>query len=100
MAAGAGTRMNSDLPKVLHRVAGRAMIDAVLDEAEKLEPERIVVVVGHGRERVEPHLAPRPRVRVAVQDPPRGTGDAVARALPLLGDAEGPVLVLSGDTPL
>ena len=100
MAAGAGTRMNSDLPKVLHRVAGRAMVDAVLDEAEKLEPRRIVVVVGHGREKLEPRLAARPNVKVAVQDPPRGTGDAVARALPLLGESDGPVLVLSGDTPL
>jgi len=100
MAAGAGTRMNSDLPKVLHRVAGRAMLDAVLDEAAKLSPERIVVVAGHGRDRVEPHLAGRPGVRIAVQDPPRGTGDAVARALPQLADAKGPILVLSGDTPL
>jgi bifunctional UDP-N-acetylglucosamine pyrophosphorylase/glucosamine-1-phosphate N-acetyltransferase len=100
MAAGAGTRMNSDLPKVLHRVAGRAMLDAVLDEAEKLAPERIVVVAGHGRDRIEPHVTGRPGVRVAIQDPPRGTGDAVSRALPLLGDARGPVLVLSGDTPL
>ena len=100
MAAGAGMRMNSDLPKVLHRVAGRAMLDAVLDEAEKLSPERIVVVAGHGRERVEPHLAGRPGVRLAVQDPPRGTGDAVARALPHLAGAKGPILVLSGDTPL
>ena len=100
MAAGAGTRMNSDLPKVLHRVAGRAMLDAVLDEAEKLSPERIVVVAGHGREKVEPHVAGRRAVRVAIQDPPRGTGDAVSRALPLLSDARGPILVLSGDTPL
>jgi bifunctional UDP-N-acetylglucosamine pyrophosphorylase/glucosamine-1-phosphate N-acetyltransferase len=100
MAAGAGTRMNSDLPKVLHRVAGRAMLDAVLDEAEKLAPRRIVVVAGHGRDRVQSQVAARPSVRVAIQDPPRGTGDAVARALPLLEGASGPVLVLSGDTPL
>ncbi len=100
MAAGAGTRMNSDLPKVLHRVAGRAMLDAVLDEAEKLEPQRIVVVAGHGKERVQPHVSGRPRVAVAIQDPPRGTGDAVSRALPFLEGTRGPVLVLSGDTPL
>jgi len=100
MAAGAGTRMNSDLPKVLHRVAGRAMLDAVLDEAEKLDPERVVVVVGHGREKVAPHLEGRARVSVAVQDPPRGTGDAVSRALTLLEGAGGPIMVLSGDTPL
>ncbi|HET9795696.1 MAG TPA: bifunctional UDP-N-acetylglucosamine diphosphorylase/glucosamine-1-phosphate N-acetyltransferase GlmU [Thermoanaerobaculia bacterium] len=100
MAAGAGTRMNSDLPKVLHRVAGRPMLEAVLDEAEKLDPRGIVVVAGHGRERVAAVVAGRPRVRIAIQDPPRGTGDAVARALPLLEESRGPVLVLSGDTPL
>lgn len=101
MAAGAGTRMNSDLPKVLRRVAGRPMIDAVLDEAEKLLPRTVVVIVGHQRDRVLAHLKSRKRqVRVAVQDPPRGTGDAVRQSLSQLGDAEGPVLVLSGDTPL
>ena len=101
MAAGAGTRMNSDLPKVLRRVAGRPMIDAVLDEAQKLAPRPVVVVVGHLRERVLAHLKGRDgELRFAVQDPPRGTGDAVRRAMPQIGDAEGPVLVLSGDTPL
>jgi|PersoiStandDraft_1058852.scaffolds.fasta_scaffold07322_5 bifunctional UDP-N-acetylglucosamine pyrophosphorylase/glucosamine-1-phosphate N-acetyltransferase len=101
MAAGAGTRMNSDLPKVLHRVAGRPMIDAVLDEAEKLATERIVVVVGNGGGRVAAHVTPRrPGVALVVQEPLRGTGDAVARALPALDGAGGPVLVLSGDTPL
>jgi bifunctional UDP-N-acetylglucosamine pyrophosphorylase/glucosamine-1-phosphate N-acetyltransferase len=101
MAAGAGTRMNSDLPKVLRRVAGRPMIDAVLDEAGKLSPSAVVVVVGHGRERVLAHLKGRPEeLWFAVQDPPRGTGDAVRRAMPRLAEVAGPVLVLSGDTPL
>jgi bifunctional UDP-N-acetylglucosamine pyrophosphorylase/glucosamine-1-phosphate N-acetyltransferase len=100
MAAGAGTRMNSGLPKVLHRVAGRTMLDAVLDEAEKIFPGTIVVVVGHGRRQVIEHLKARPGIGVAVQDPPRGTGDAVSKALPRLRRSRGPVLVLSGDTPL
>jgi bifunctional UDP-N-acetylglucosamine pyrophosphorylase/glucosamine-1-phosphate N-acetyltransferase len=101
MAAGAGTRMNSDLPKVLHRVAGRPMIDAVLDEAEKLSPERIIIVVGHGRGRVVEHLKRRGgRFSIAVQDPPQGTGDAVVRAMPRLNGFRGAVVVLSGDTPL
>jgi bifunctional UDP-N-acetylglucosamine pyrophosphorylase/glucosamine-1-phosphate N-acetyltransferase len=93
--------MASRLPKVLHRVAGRPMIDAVLDEASRLRPSRIVVVVGRGRERVVEHLRGRPEhITAVVQDPPRGTGDAVARALPALAGHRGPVLVLSGDTPL
>ena len=100
MAAGAGTRMNSDLPKVLHRVAGRTMLDAVLDEAEKLSPEKIVVVAGHGLARVVERLEPRRGIEIVVQDPPRGTGDAVALALPALSRSADPVLVLSGDTPL
>jgi len=100
MAAGAGTRMNSDLPKVLHRVAGRAMLDAVLDEAEKLSPAKIVVVASPGLDRAAGRLAARAGIQVVVQDPPRGTGDAAARALSALGSSDDPVLVLSGDTPL
>jgi bifunctional UDP-N-acetylglucosamine pyrophosphorylase/glucosamine-1-phosphate N-acetyltransferase len=91
--------MRSALPKVLHRVGGRTLLEAVLDAAEALTPSRVVVVLGAGRERVEASLAGR-RVTVAVQDPPLGTGDAVRRALPALGEEDGAVLVLSGDTPL
>ena len=100
MAAGAGTRMNSDLPKVLHRVAGRAMLDAVLDEAEKLQPEKIVVVASPALAAAAGHLRSRPGVEIVVQDPPRGTGDAAGRALSALPPSADPVLVLSGDTPL
>ncbi len=92
--------MNSDLPKVLRRVAGRAMLDAVLDEAEKLSPAKIVVVASPQLDRVAHRLHSREGLRVVVQDPPRGTGDAVVRALASLGPADDPILVLSGDTPL
>ena len=89
------------LPKVLHRVAGRTLLEAVLDAAEGLAPARVVVVVGAGRERgrgVARRAAPS---RFAVQDPPLGTGDAVARgARGARRTAAGPVLVLAGDTPL
>ena len=91
--------MRSALPKVLHRVGGRTLLEAVLDAAEGLAPARVVVVLGAGRERVEASLTGR-SLAFAVQDPPRGTGDALARALPALEDGDGPVLVLSGDTPL
>ena len=100
MAAGAGKRMNSDLPKVLHRVAGRTMLDAVLDEAEKLSPSKIVVVASPGLAREAERFRSRPGVEVVVQDPPRGTGDAVGRAVSAIASSAGPVLVLSGDTPL
>jgi bifunctional UDP-N-acetylglucosamine pyrophosphorylase/glucosamine-1-phosphate N-acetyltransferase len=99
LAAGAGVRMRSSLPKVLHRVAGRALVEAVLDAAEALAPSRVVVVVGADHSRIESALEGR-RVHFAVQDPPLGTGDAMARAGEALGDDGGPVVVLAGDTPL
>ncbi len=99
LAAGIGSRMRSAQPKVLHRVAGRALVEAVLDAAEGLAPSRVVVVVGAGRERIAEALSGRSAV-FAVQDPPLGTGDAAARASEALGDGPGPVVVLAGDTPL
>ena len=99
LAAGAGVRMRSTLPKVLHRVAGRALVEAVLDAAAALSPSRTVVVVGADRGRIVGLLEGR-GVHFAVQDPPLGTGDAVARAREALGDDGGPVVVLAGDTPL
>lgn len=99
LAAGVGSRMRSSLPKVLHRVGGRTLLEAVLDCARTLSPAAVVVVLGAGREQIEPTLS---GVRVAVQDPPQGTGDAVRQALPALAldGAGGPVVVLSGDVPL
>lgn len=92
LAAGVGSRMRSTVPKVLHRIGGRTLLDAVLDTAREISPSRIVVVVGAGRELVEKALSGR-EVTVVVQDPPQGTGDAVRRALPALpGDGAAPVV--------
>ena len=99
LAAGIGSRMRSTLPKVLHRIGGRTLLDAVLDTATSVNPSRIVIVLGAGRERIEPALSGRD-VSIVVQDPPLGTGDAVRRAVAELSDGAGPVVVLSGDTPL
>ncbi len=99
LAAGVGSRMRSSLPKVLHRVGGRPLLDAVLDTAERLSPAETVVVLGAARARVETAIEGRP-VRVALQDPPLGTGDAVRCGLELLDASDGPILVLSGDVPL
>lgn len=101
LAAGKGTRMRSGLPKVLHLLAGRPLLDWVLDRCGELaEPGQTVVVIGHGAERVTAHLAGR-GVHTALQEPQLGTGDAVRTALAALPDdgAEA-VAVLSGDVPL
>jgi bifunctional UDP-N-acetylglucosamine pyrophosphorylase/glucosamine-1-phosphate N-acetyltransferase len=99
LAAGKGTRMKSDLHKVLHPLAGRPMLEHVLATAETLGPERQVVVVGSGREQVEPLVA-RHCGTIAVQDPPLGTGHAVLQAKQALEGFRGDVLILFGDTPL
>lgn len=98
LAAGVGSRMRSSLPKVLHRVGGRTLLEAVLDAAAPLEASRTVVVVGRDRDRIAAAVGGRD-VAWAVQDPPLGTGDAVRAARKALGDG-GPVVVLAGDTPL
>ncbi|MEI7445645.1 MAG: bifunctional UDP-N-acetylglucosamine diphosphorylase/glucosamine-1-phosphate N-acetyltransferase GlmU [Burkholderiales bacterium] len=98
LAAGMGKRMRSDLPKVLHRLAGRPLLGHVLDTARGLSPGRIVVVHGHGAERVRAALN-APDLAWALQAPQLGTGHAVMQALPHLDDAV-PTLILYGDVPL
>jgi len=98
LAAGMGRRMCSDLPKVLHALAGRPLLAHVLDRARSLSPNRIVVVYGHGGDAVPDALAAKDVVW-AKQEPQLGTGHAVAQAVPSLDDAS-PTLVLYGDVPL
>ncbi|MFO1302479.1 MAG: bifunctional UDP-N-acetylglucosamine diphosphorylase/glucosamine-1-phosphate N-acetyltransferase GlmU [Burkholderiales bacterium] len=98
LAAGMGKRMRSALPKVLHPLAGKPLVAHVLDAARTLSPRDLTVVIGHGADAVREALA-APDVRFVVQDPPRGTGDAVRLAL---ADAptDGILLVAIGDIPL
>jgi bifunctional UDP-N-acetylglucosamine pyrophosphorylase / glucosamine-1-phosphate N-acetyltransferase len=98
LAAGEGKRMQSGLPKVLHPLAGRPMLAHVLTAARALEPRGICVVYGSGGERVREAMAAADVVW-AKQSPPRGTGDAVRRALDML-PADGVTLVMVGDVPL
>lgn len=100
LAAGKGSRLKSQLPKVLHKVANAPMLAHVLRSAASLDPARLAVVVGPGMPEVEALAGRHPGVQVAVQPQQNGTGGAVAAALPLLAGHEGPVLVLYGDTPL
>ena len=100
LAAGLGTRMKSDLPKVLHPVGGAPLLHHALAAGETLSPERVVVVAGHGAELVEASLAGRdPAPTVVRQAEQLGTAHAVAQARPALEGAEGDALVLYGDTP-
>ncbi len=99
LAAGKGTRMRSDLPKVLHLVCGRPMLAYTLDLARELDAGRVVVVVGHQARRVREAFSGRPGLRFVVQEPQMGTGHAVMAAAPELEDWAGPVLILCGDVP-
>ena len=98
MAAGKGTRMKSTRPKVLHRLAGRSLLQHVLDTAVQLAPDALVVVTGHGADEVEASIAV-PGVQYVRQMPQHGTGHAVQQAVPALHDA-GTTLILNGDVPL
>ncbi|MEJ2060052.1 MAG: bifunctional UDP-N-acetylglucosamine diphosphorylase/glucosamine-1-phosphate N-acetyltransferase GlmU [Gammaproteobacteria bacterium] len=98
LAAGQGTRMRSRLPKVLHRVAGRPMLDHVIDTALALDGERISVVYGHGAESVIAHLDGQ-GVDAVLQESQEGTAHAVKQALPAMQDVDH-ILVLYGDVPL
>lgn len=97
LAAGLGTRMRSALPKVMHPIAGRPMIQSVIETVTALSPARIAVVIGDGMTEVAKAVAPHPTV---VQEPRLGTGHAVMAALPLVADFTGTILVCYGDTPL
>ncbi len=99
MAAGKGTRMQSELPKVLHQANGRPLLDYVLDTAQSLDPEKIVLVVGHQAELVM-HASARFKVAAALQEPQLGTGHAVMQTETHLHDFDGDALILSGDAPL
>ena len=98
LAAGQGKRMHSNLPKVLHPLAGKALVSHVIDTARSLAPSRLCIVYGHGGDTVRSSLT-APDLAWALQEPQLGTGHAVQQALPHL-DGEGTTLVLYGDVPL
>jgi bifunctional UDP-N-acetylglucosamine pyrophosphorylase/glucosamine-1-phosphate N-acetyltransferase/UDP-N-acetylglucosamine pyrophosphorylase len=100
MAAGKGTRMNSELPKVLVPVCGRPMIDYVLDALAAAGVDRTIVVVGYRADDVRSALASREHLQFALQEQQLGTGHAVMMCRPLLAEHRGPVLIVAGDSPL
>ena len=106
LAAGAGTRMRSDTPKVLHTLGGRSMLSHALHAVAKVAPQHLVAVLGKDRERIAPvveHLADElgRRIDIAVQDQQLGTGHAALCGLSALpDDFDGTVVITSGDIPL
>ncbi|HET9944978.1 MAG TPA: bifunctional UDP-N-acetylglucosamine diphosphorylase/glucosamine-1-phosphate N-acetyltransferase GlmU [Actinomycetes bacterium] len=101
LAAGEGTRMKSSIPKVLHAVGGRSLVHHAVAAAGELEPDHLVVVVGHGRDEVTSHLAEvAPKAATVVQEQQLGTGHAMQVALEALPRLDGTVVVTYGDVPL
>ncbi|MEQ8935095.1 MAG: NTP transferase domain-containing protein, partial [Amphiplicatus sp.] len=101
LAAGHGTRMKSKKTKVLHEIGAKPMLAHVMETAGALSPSRLAIVIGdHAPEVGEAATALRTDAAIAVQAPPRGTGDAVGKALPALEGFDGIVLILYADTPL
>ncbi len=100
MAAGKGTRMKSKLPKVLHKIAGRSMLDYVIDSVQVLNPSQILIIVGYESEQVINSFDNRIPVKWVEQKEQLGTGHAVMQVKPYLENYQGDILILSGDVPL
>ena len=100
LAAGMGTRMNSDVPKVLHHLAAAPLLHHALAASRSLEPSRIIVVTGHAADLVKKAAQDfDDTIETVIQEPQLGTAHAVLTAAPLLADAAGETIVLYGDTP-
>jgi UDP-N-acetylglucosamine pyrophosphorylase len=99
MAAGKGTRMKSDLAKVLHQINHRPMVHYVIDQAREVGSEKIILIIGHQQEEVR-QACRNMKVEFVIQEPQLGTGHAVMMAENFLTTYDGDVLVLSGDVPL
>src|SRR5512135_2790383 len=99
LAAGLGKRMDSTLPKVLHRICGTTMLGSVLSSVRKLRPDRTIIVAGRHIEAIKETLGTEGLTYV-LQKEAKGTGHAVLCARPALKDFQGTVVVLNGDTPL
>jgi bifunctional UDP-N-acetylglucosamine pyrophosphorylase/glucosamine-1-phosphate N-acetyltransferase len=100
LAAGRGTRMKSDLPKVLHSLAGRSLVERVLDSCSLLNLDKQIVIIGYQGEKVRQALSHRQGVEFVEQTEQLGTGHAVQQLMPYLQGYQGDLLVLNGDAPL
>ena len=100
LAAGRGTRMKSNLPKVLHTLGGKSLVERVIQSVEPLQPERRMVIVGYQAQEVKTALQPIPDLEFVEQTVQLGTGHAIQQLLPHLKGYNGDLLILNGDVPL
>ncbi len=100
LAAGKGTRMKSSLPKVLHPLGGKSLVERVIDCCELVQPSRYLVIVGYQAEKVKEALQHKPTIEFVEQTEQLGTGHAIQQLIPYLQDFSGDLLVLNGDVPL
>ena len=100
LAAGKGTRMASSLPKVLHKISGKTLLQRVLDSCNELKPDKIFIVVGHKSKEVENSIIKNKNIQFIIQNPQKGTGHAVQVLSQQVKKQEGKLLVLNGDVPL
>ncbi|MEM9273901.1 MAG: bifunctional UDP-N-acetylglucosamine diphosphorylase/glucosamine-1-phosphate N-acetyltransferase GlmU [Cyanobacteria bacterium P01_F01_bin.143] len=100
LAAGRGTRMKSDLPKVLHSLAGRSLVERVIDSCQLLEPDKKIVIIGYQGTKIQQELRHIKELEFVTQTEQLGTGHAVQQLIPHLQDYQGDLLVLNGDAPL
>ncbi|MFN7317636.1 MAG: NTP transferase domain-containing protein, partial [Microcystis sp.] len=100
LAAGKGTRMKSSLPKVLHPLGSRSLVERVLNVSESLHPRRKLVIIGYQGEQVRNTLQHLDDIEFVEQKEQLGTGHAIQQLIPHLEDFQGDLLVLNGDVPL
>lgn len=98
LAAGMGTRMKSAMPKVLHKVCGKALCKWVIDASKEAGADKVVTIIGHGADMVRPQI--ENDTEIAVQAEQKGTGHAVMQAADFIKESQGSVVILNGDTPL
>ena len=100
LAAGKGTRMESSLPKVLHKISGKSLLQRVIDSCYELKPDKIFVITGHKSKEVQKSIPNDKKIQVVVQEPQSGTGHAIQVLCKEVKKHEGKLLVLNGDVPL
>ena len=100
LAAGKGTRMESTLPKVLHKISGKSLLQRVINSCNELNPDQIFVIVGHKAKEVQKSISQSKNIKFIIQEPQLGTGDAIKVLCREVERKEGSLLVLNGDVPL
>ena len=100
LAAGKGTRMASSLPKVLHKLSGKTLLQRVINSCNELKPDKILIIVGHKSKEVEDSVLKNKNIHFITQNPQKGTGHAIQVLSQQVKEHEGKLMVLNGDVPL